>query len=183
MLVKKTYKWLYVGMADRRRFLARVGEALAAILGTVIAVPALAFLSAPLRRRRVEAQTEGSPVLPLDRLQDGKPVRVTLRVERARDAWNALENVTLGSAFLVRDGDKVTAFSTVCPHAGCAVDWESEHGTFACPCHGSVFSRDGKTQSGPSPRALDSLPCQVREGKVFVTPERYRTGVSDKESV
>ena len=33
-------------------------------------------------------------------------------------------DVTLGGCWLVRQGDAVRALSTVCPHAGCSVDWD-----------------------------------------------------------
>lgn len=54
--------------------------------------------------------------------------------------------------FLLRRGNTFRCLSAVCTHLGCTVN-RSEKG-FHCPCHGSVFNRDGAVESGPAPRAL-----------------------------
>ena len=100
---------------------------------------------------------------PVDKLPEGEPVRVTVKVPRRRDAWTAFTDVTLGAVWLVRDGQKVRALSTVCPHAGCAVDWQKEQSCFSCPCHDSAFRPDGERVSGPSPRGMDPLEAVVVE--------------------
>jgi thiosulfate dehydrogenase [quinone] large subunit len=60
------------------------------------------------------------------------------------------------------------AFSAICTHAGCQVDFQG--GSFFCPCHGSVF--DGKTGavlSGPAPTALPAIHITVSDGNIFET--------------
>lgn len=52
------------------------------------------------------------------------------------------------------------AFSTVCPHQGCAVSNVS-NGQIICPCHRSTFGLDGAVRSGPAPRGLDPVPVTV----------------------
>jgi Rieske Fe-S protein len=168
-------------MAARRRFLEVVGGAIAAALGAAIALPATALLTFPTRRRTVHGGDDPIEVARLGQLPEGRPQRVTVRAARLRDAWNAFTDVTLGAAWLVRRGEKVQAFSTVCPHAGCAVDWEPEAGQFRCPCHASVFSPEGACVSGPAPRGLDPLACTVEDGRVLVVWRRFRQGVPDRE--
>jgi len=41
-----------------------------------------------------------------------------------------------------------------CSHMGCALKWNSEEGTWECPCHGSVFSGGGKVIENPSNKRL-----------------------------
>ena len=130
---------------DRRRVLEILGGLATAVIGVALAVPAALMASgrraAPRerdRRRRGAAR----------QLPEGVPVRVAVTVPRRRDAWNLFTNVTLGAAWLVREGDGVRAFSTVCPHAGCAVDFAAAQKKFDCPCHGSVFSLDGARRTG-----------------------------------
>lgn len=41
------------------------------------------------------------------------------------------------------------ALSSVCPHLGCKVHWESANNRFFCPCHNGVFNKDGIAVSGP----------------------------------
>jgi Rieske Fe-S protein len=46
------------------------------------------------------------------------------------------------------------AFSSVCTHAGCAVN-EVADGQISCPCHGSKFSaEDGSVTTGPATQPL-----------------------------
>lgn len=52
------------------------------------------------------------------------------------------------------------AFSTVCPHQGCAVTTVT-NGEIICPCHRSAFGLDGAVRSGPAPRGLDPVPVTV----------------------
>jgi Rieske Fe-S protein len=167
---------------DRRRgVLKLLGGALVTLLGAAIAVPAAAFFSFPTRKRTVGGADEPIDVGALGAIPEGRPVRVRIQVGRLRDAWNAFANVTLGAAWIIRDGDQVRAFSTVCPHAGCAVDWSPDAKQFKCPCHASVFAPDGSRVSGPAPRGLDPLECAVDGGRVRVTWRRYRQGVPGRE--
>jgi cytochrome b6-f complex iron-sulfur subunit len=54
--------------------------------------------------------------------------------------------------YIFSDNDGLHAISSVCTHLGCLVAI-TEAG-FQCPCHGSVFTRDGKVIAGPAPRNL-----------------------------
>jgi Rieske Fe-S protein len=157
--------------------------ALATAIGVAIAVPAAAFLTFPARRRTVSGGDEPEDVARLDALPEGKPVRVTVKASKRRDAWTAFSDVTLGACWLVREGGNVRALSTVCPHAGCAVDWDEAQKTFVCPCHDSRFSLAGERQSGPSPRPLDTLDVDVKDGRISVAWRRFRTATTKKEPV
>jgi glycine/D-amino acid oxidase-like deaminating enzyme/nitrite reductase/ring-hydroxylating ferredoxin subunit len=54
-------------------------------------------------------------------------------------------------------GGDVHAFSPVCPHLGCHVDFNTAEKTWDCPCHGSRFgSTDGAVINGPAKVALTS---------------------------
>jgi len=166
---------------ERRRVLGWIAAGLGAGLVSVVAAPIALFVAGQARRGgELTGEDEAVDAGAIATLPDGKPVRVTLRARRRRDAFVLRENVVLGAAWLVRRGESVAAFSTVCPHAGCAVEAE-EGGTFACPCHRSRFGADGARVDGPAPRGLDPLPVAVVEGRVRVTPRRFRQGTSRRE--
>jgi thiosulfate dehydrogenase [quinone] large subunit len=60
------------------------------------------------------------------------------------------------------------AFSAVCTHAGCAVDFQ--HGQFFCPCHASSFDgATGAVLSGPAPAPLPSIAIRVMDGTIYET--------------
>lgn len=66
-----------------------------------------------------------------------------------------------GTAFVKING-RVRAFSTVCPHASCDVEWNGGERSWDCPCHGSRFTADGAVINGPAVEPLSELP--VEEG-------------------
>jgi len=117
----------------------------------------------------------------LDQLKEGEPKRVAI-VDDRRDAWTIERGVELGSVWLVRHGDKVTAFSAVCPHLGCSVNAVAD-GAFACPCHTSAFDAQGKKKSGPSPRDMDSLDTKIEGDDLFVDFRRFKIGTAAREVI
>ncbi|AXB58068.1 FAD-dependent oxidoreductase [Flavobacterium fluviale] len=60
-----------------------------------------------------------------------------------------------------RDFDNtLRAFSAVCPHLGCIVQWNNDEKSFDCPCHGSRFAADGTVINGPADSDLKPLPIK-----------------------
>lgn len=59
------------------------------------------------------------------------------------------------------------AFSTVCPHQGCAVA-EITDGRIVCPCHGSTFDLSGRVVAGPAPTGLDTVPVTVADDRIVL---------------
>ena len=65
---------------------------------------------------------------------------------------------------------KYAAFSAVCTHAGCTVEYAGSTMEFVCPCHGGIYSaRTGQVLGGPPPSPLPSIPVQVTGGQIYVT--------------
>jgi len=170
---------------DRREFLAK-----AATLGigaVIVAIPAgagLASLISPLVRKGESglkvrlAKVEELP-------ENGTPRYYEVVAERT-DAWTRHAPEVIGGVFLRRlpEGG-VRAFSSICPHAGCRVGFKSLAEGFHCPCHDSSFLLDGERgEVSVSPRAMDGLEVdagKLAEGEVWVTFQRFRTGIAGKE--
>lgn len=73
------------------------------------------------------------------------------------------------AAVLVRKrGGDLVAFSAVCTHLGCIVQWEKDKQGFLCPCHAGRFSADGDVTAGPPPKPLKKLPFTVAGGNIVV---------------
>ena len=72
------------------------------------------------------------------------------------------------------EGSEATDFialSSVCPHLGCQVHWESQNNRFFCPCHNGAFDPSGKAIAGPPADAGQSLlryPLKVENGLLFI---------------
>jgi thiosulfate dehydrogenase [quinone] large subunit len=62
------------------------------------------------------------------------------------------------------------AFSAVCPHAGCQVQFDQQSDLFVCPCHGSIFNGStGAVQQGPASTGLSSIPIALgSNGQLYV---------------
>ena len=71
---------------------------------------------------------------------------------------------------VVRDSaGTVRAFSAVCTHAGCTVQYSS--GEIVCPCHGGVYNaQTGAVESGPPPQGLTSQKVVERGGSIYALP-------------
>ena len=62
------------------------------------------------------------------------------------------------------------AFSAVCTHQGCTVDFVAGQQEFVCPCHGAAFSSNsGAVLQGPARRALAAIPVTAGpDGQLYV---------------
>lgn len=61
------------------------------------------------------------------------------------------------------------AFSAICTHKGCIVDWDERERLLACPCHGGLFDTDGNVVQGLPHRPLPRLRAEVVRDEVFVS--------------
>lgn len=167
---------------NRRSFLKAATLALGGAVGVVFAVPLVRYLLFPVGRKVVSSSTEPIDVMAEAALvAGGPPVQVAIVAAEQRDAWGTREKVGVGSAWLSKDkAGKVTAFSAVCPHLGCAIGYDQGGGVFRCPCHKSAFNRDGAKQAGPSKRGMDPLPVAVEGGRVKITFLRFRPDVAER---
>ncbi len=170
-------------VAERRGFLKKVTAALTAIIGAAAAIPGLGFLAHPLRKATVWGGEEPLRVAAARDVKPGEPLRVDV-VGQRRDGWLRLDRVNLGACWLVRSPEgEVRAFSTVCPHLGCGIDWDGDEKKFVCPCHGSDFDTSGRVLAGPSPRAMDELDAVIAGNDVKVRYRRFRVATSKKEPI
>jgi Rieske Fe-S protein len=61
------------------------------------------------------------------------------------------------------------AFSGVCTHLQCTVQYRADLESIWCPCHNGVFDLTGKNVSGPPPRPLETFDVVVRQNDVVVS--------------
>lgn len=64
--------------------------------------------------------------------------------------------------------DEYTAFSAVCTHLGCIVQWNKDNREFICPCHAGRYDSRGAVLAGPPPRPLASIPVKLANGNITV---------------
>lgn len=65
-------------------------------------------------------------------------------------------------AVLLHTENGFSALSLVCTHLGCTVENKDAQG-FACPCHGSLFDKDGNVTHGPAEKHLNVIRIEVTD--------------------
>ena len=165
--------------SSRRGFMVMgVGFVGTAVAGVTLG-PAARILTHPLRTETTSITGQLSIVGTVDQFSD-VPVKVDLIADPV-DAWNRTVGVKAGSAWVLERGGELIAMSTVCPHLGCAIDFDKEGDRFVCPCHDSYFDLDGTATEGPSPRDMDRLELVREDRLVRVRYQRFKQGVETKE--
>ncbi|MDZ7372581.1 MAG: ubiquinol-cytochrome c reductase iron-sulfur subunit [candidate division KSB1 bacterium] len=80
--------------------------------------------------------------------------------------------IRLGSmpAILIRvPTGEVRAFSAVCTHLQCTVQYRSDIGHIWCACHNGHYDLEGRNISGPPPKPLERLEVRVdNDGNILV---------------
>jgi menaquinol-cytochrome c reductase iron-sulfur subunit len=162
----------------RRRFLKLMIGALSALASLAVAIPLIGTVIGPsFRPKRLKWIKVGD--ISSSALNQPANLKFSYKTE---DAY-IRETVTHSVWVIKHSSSRVTAFSPICPHLGCHYDWHPTQNEFICPCHGSVYSIDGKVLGGPAPRSLDTLPTKSEGGELFVEWETFEVGIPQKIAV
>jgi Rieske Fe-S protein len=103
-----------------------------------------------------------------DTRQQAQPVSFSLSDLRV----GGTKAITYGGVpvLVVRTPESVRAFSLVCTHLGCTVEWQADKKEFYCPCHEGRFDEFGEVMAGPPPIPLEQIPVRA-EGEVITVGE------------
>lgn len=97
---------------------------------------------------------------------------VTLPIKASDVKANTGQIFKFGSrpGILVRtQTGELRAFSAVCTHLNCTVQYRSDLGHIWCACHNGHFDLNGRNIAGPPPRPLDAFVVNVRGDQVVVS--------------
>jgi Rieske Fe-S protein len=61
------------------------------------------------------------------------------------------------------------AFSAVCTHLSCIVQFDSARRVIWCACHNGMYDLNGKVIAGPPPRPLQEYTVNLRGGEVVIS--------------
>ena len=148
----------------RRNFLAIAVGAIGAVIGIVIAIPAVAYVVGPaLKRKTSENWVRLGPT---SKVELGTPTLFKTTIER-QTGWILTEE-ELSIYILTEDGRDYIALSNICTHLGCRVRWITDQGQYFCPCHNAAFDKIGLVVSGPPPRPLDRYETKVEDDQLYI---------------
>jgi cytochrome b6-f complex iron-sulfur subunit len=97
---------------------------------------------------------------------------VTLAIKPDDIKANTGQVVKFGSrpAIVVRTASgELRAFSAVCTHLNCTVQYRGDLGHIWCACHNGHFDLNGQNIAGPPPRPLDAYVVHVRGTQIVVS--------------
>ncbi len=168
----------------RRDFYRFGNTILNGLMGLALALPAVAYLFTPFRAKGRKGDFE--PLTRLNQLKVGIPKSFAI-IEERQDAWVKYPAEPVGSVWLIRqpEGSQpvVIAFTSECPHLGCAINLTADGKDFLCPCHTSSFDLEGNPRNSVPPRPMDQLDIQLSDGvdpEVRVKFQRFRTLSKEK---
>jgi len=105
-------------------------------------------------------------------LPESSASTVTLAVKPDEVKPNSGQIFKFGSkpAILVRTASgEMRAFSAVCTHLNCTVQYRADLERIWCACHNGHYDLNGKNVAGPPPRPLDALTVNVRGAQITVS--------------
>jgi len=71
-------------------------------------------------------------------------------------------------AVVIRSPESIRAYSLVCTHMGCIVEWRDSSKEFYCACHAGRFDQFGEAISGPPSISLRQFPVKMERDQVIV---------------
>jgi menaquinol-cytochrome c reductase iron-sulfur subunit len=152
----------------RKGFMGMATLAMGGLISLVAGIPVVAYALHPIIQQPADvwrnlrlgtnSGAAGAPVT-----VDTIPIGLTQRVVYENPGTLPWAGATAKNfAYLRRIGSReFVAFSPICTHLGCPVNWLQEAKLFLCPCHGSVYNQDGSVAGGPAPLPLYHLPVRV----------------------
>lgn len=154
-----------------------------AILGTTAA----RFFAFPLLKKESKAKPEEAVIdvgYASQFEKGGIPQNAEVVVEGRRNAWLAEKKTKAGSVWVRRSEEgEIQAFSSICPHLGCGIQFDKENKNFICPCHDSSYDLAGTKIAGPAKRGLDRLEVIENDGRVQIKFQQFKLDVAEKEVV
>jgi Rieske Fe-S protein len=141
---------------DRRGFFRRMLSGLGALFAAIFGIPSLAAVSDPALADAAGGWSEAAPE---GDLVEGEARRFVYEI---RAGWETRKE----AGYLVRGGERVTAFSARCTHLGCKIRFKE--GEFQCPCHGGAFDLRGRPIRDPVTEPLRILETRVVDGRIEV---------------
>ena len=158
---------------ERRSFLGLVSGLIGAGISGLLGVTLGRFSIAPALS--ATSASEWVDVAPLEAIPEGKPTNLSVLVSQ-NAGWGRFSSDQ--SVWVVKKGEHLTVFSSVCPHLGCTVNENA--GGFGCVCHNSAWNGEGEHLRGPAPRGMDVLEHKVESNVLRVRYQNFKQGVAEK---
>ena len=158
---------------SRRGFLKKVTAGIYGLLTFMIGLPLVSFFVSPAF---IKSKNEWIEIGTVDDFNNDSPLGVKYNKE-IKDGWN--KRTVSSTAWVYKSKGELIALSPICTHLGCTVSFDVERDSFACPCHGGLYDREGIVIGGPPPKPLKRHKIRVEAGKLLISePVDRNSGVA-----
>lgn len=162
----------------RRNFFKVVSSIVTGFIIVTLGIPMVESMVGSASNKKSKTY---SKLTSLNSIHEGTPENLPLVITK-EDAF--IKETQPENVWAVKTtGEDIRVFSPICPHLGCRYQWHAQKNLFICPCHNSVFNKEGKVVSGPAPRPLDTLPIKKQNNYLYVLWERFKPGIAKKEVI
>jgi cytochrome b6-f complex iron-sulfur subunit len=153
---------------ERRQLLNKVVGAAAGLTSLTLATPYVSFFVPPEGSGGGDGSTIARDAL-------GNEVTVaSWLATHLPGSRELVEGIKGDATYLTVDDDHKlsgVAINAICTHLGCVVPWNVAEKKFICPCHNSMYDKNGKVERGPAPLSLAlSHVVEDKDGKVVLKP-------------
>lgn len=139
----------FMDISSRRKFLISSLGAIGAVAAGAAAYPLFKYLSP-----QTTDSEKGGVTIPRAQVVAGQAHFFQFRGHPA--------------VVLERAPGSFAAYSAICTHLGCIIQWLPEKGEFLCPCHAGRFGSDGKVLGGPPPKPLQTIPVALSGDNLLI---------------
>jgi thiosulfate dehydrogenase [quinone] large subunit len=162
---------------DRRNFL-RGALALGVISAATLVLWNLGSNSQPAPTPQLTSSVSFAAVANNQVVQSNQPAANTKPIANASsippDQSLIYNDPSLGPIILIHlDNGEFVAYSAICTHAGCQVQFDPSLKDIVCPCHGAVYDpyHNAQVIGGPAPYPLQNVPIQYNPatGNIYLT--------------
>jgi thiosulfate dehydrogenase [quinone] large subunit len=139
---------------------------------SVLSQPPLAPETVPNSQPPLNSATQTPTTVPHSQTQGGSILANASNIPSDRSL--TLNDPTYGPILLIHlDNGQFVAYSSICTHAGCEVQFDPSLKDIVCPCHGATYNPYNNAQvvRGPAPYPLQKIPIQYdpSTGNIYAT--------------
>lgn len=158
---------------SRRGFLKKVTAGIYGLITFMAGIPLVSFFVSPAF---IKSKNMWIEIGAVDDFNNENPLGVNYNKE-IKDGWN--KRTVSSTAWVYRSKGELIALSPICTHLGCTVSFDEERESFACPCHGGLYDKEGNVIGGPPPKPLKRHKIKFEAGKLLIgEPEERSSGVA-----
>jgi len=166
---KKAQSYFEMGLRNSRRDFLQIGGTIGALLVIAAALGIWSALSPPRTSLPPPQSGNSTGNLTTSDLPSGAVANVS-NLQIGVPVYFDYPSPGYTNALIKKADGSVSALSVLCTHVCCQCQYDTSNQEYYCPCHGSIFDKNGNVVQGPASSKLPSIELRVdANGYVYPT--------------